>query len=366
MNASLKVALGTRSYDIVIGSGLLSSAGGLIAPLLQSRRVIIITDDAVEKLYLKSLVRSLEQQGIRSDSITLPHGEQTKSFSGLEKLMDHLLGLAPDRKTALIALGGGVIGDICGFAASILLRGVDFIQVPTTLLAQVDSSVGGKTGINARQGKNLIGSFYQPKLVIADIATLATLPKRELLAGYAEAVKYGVIGDPAFFAWLEKNGEKAVAGNGAALAHIVQESCRKKAAIVAKDEHESGLRAILNFGHTLGHALEAETSYSTILLHGEAVAIGMMLAMRLSVMRKLSSENDYVSLKNHLTRVGLPSSPRDIKFKWNAENLIKHCYQDKKAKDGGLTFVLAKGIGRTEIYPDITEAELKQVLASEL
>jgi len=365
MNATLHVELGSRSYDIVTGGKLLASAGALIAPLLKSKRVIIISDDNVAKLYLSELIKSLEGQGIKYHSVILPHGERTKSFSELEKLLDRLLEFNPERKTTLIALGGGVIGDITGFAASILLRGVDFIQIPTTLLAQVDSSVGGKTGINARQGKNLIGSFYQPRLVIADIATLLTLPRRQLLAGYAEAVKYGVISDAPFFAWLEEHGENALAGDLHTLSHIVHESCKTKAHIVASDERESGIRAILNFGHTLGHALEAETGYSDKLLHGEAVAIGMLLAMRLSVKRGLCKEQDYTRLKTHLDKVGIITSPRTIQ-KFDAARLIEHCTHDKKAKDGGLTFILSEGLGKTVIAEDVSRGELQELLVGEL
>jgi 3-dehydroquinate synthase len=365
MKELLHVALGNRSYDIAIGDGLLAQAGALIAPLLRGRRVIIVSDDNVAGLYLKQVQESLEARSIRQESVVLPHGEQSKSFATLETLLERLLALNPDRRVVLIALGGGVIGDITGFAASILLRGVDFIQVPTTLLAQVDSSVGGKTGINARQGKNLIGSFYQPRLVIADIAALLTLPRRELLAGYAEAVKYGVINNAPFFDWLEKHGNKALENDRQALAHIVRESCKAKAAIVASDEREAGVRALLNFGHTLGHALEAETGFSDLLLHGEAVAVGMVLAMRLSLMRGLCGEQDYERLKTLLDKAGLRTSPRAI-GKFDVARLIAHCTHDKKAIDGGLTFVLAETIGKTTLAADITKAELQALLEREL
>ncbi|HEU5047167.1 MAG TPA: 3-dehydroquinate synthase [Rickettsiales bacterium] len=364
MTSSLRVELGSRSYDIAIGEGLIGRAGELMSPLLKRKKTIIICDDTVAKLYLETLQASLTAQGITHNAVVLPHGEQTKSFSELEKLMEKLLDFAPDRNVTLIALGGGVIGDITGFAASILLRGVDFIQIPTTLLAQVDSSVGGKTGINTRHGKNLIGSFYQPRLVIADTAALLTLPRRELLAGYAEVVKYGVICDRQFFTWLEENGEQALAGDTQKLAHIVRASCKSKAEVVACDERESGVRAILNFGHTLGHALEAETGYSDKLLHGEAVSVGMMLAMKLSVMRGLSTDKDLERLKNHLAKAGMPAVLSDVKQTFDAEKLIEHCYHDKKAKDGGLTFVLAKGIGKTVICDDITRQELQQLLVN--
>ncbi|MEI7670299.1 MAG: 3-dehydroquinate synthase [Pseudomonadota bacterium] len=362
MNNTVKVALENRSYDIVIGEGLIAKAGELIFPILRRPKVIIISDENVAKLYLKYLTTSLENAGIKSNSIILPAGEATKSFSNLAQLIDNILSFAPDRNVTLIALGGGVIGDITGFAASILLRGVDFIQIPTSLLAQVDSSVGGKTGINTAYGKNLVGSFYQPKIVLADISSLLTLPKRQLIAGYAEVVKYGVIRDYDFFVWLLENGENAVSGNLNLLKHIVKESCKNKAEIVASDERESGIRAILNFGHTLGHSLEAETAYSDRLLHGEAIAIGMVLAMKISVNRKLSSNEDYEKLKNHLKKIGLPIDVREVIAKPNISQIIQHCYQDKKAFDGGLTFILVNEIGKCVIANDITEQEIELVL----
>jgi 3-dehydroquinate synthase len=363
---SLHVALGPRSYDIMIGSGLLKNAGSYIAPLLASKRVIIVTDKTVAPLYLNKLTASLTASGIQYSSIILPSGEATKSFHELELLLSKLLELNPDRKTTLIALGGGVIGDITGFAASILLRGIDFIQVPTTLLAQVDSAVGGKTGINTPHAKNLIGSFHQPRLVLADTDTLASLPKRELLAGYAEVVKYGVINDAPFFEWLECNGIKALAGEKELLAHMIHKSCEAKAMIVEKDERESGLRAILNFGHTLGHALEAEMGFSDKLLHGEAVAIGMVLALKLSVMRGLCTAEDCARVEQHLKTAGLKTSPLDVAPKWQSDCLIEHCYHDKKASGGGLTFILAQKIGKTIISHDIKRQELEALLADVL
>lgn len=366
MTDSLRVGLGERSYDIIIGQDLLANAAQWLKPVLRRPRVIVVTDEQVAPHYLQPLRAALQAGGIQSEAVVLAAGEATKSFAGLEHLMDALLALRPDRYVTLVALGGGVIGDITGFAASILLRGVDFIQIPTTLLSQVDSAVGGKTGINTRQGKNLIGSFYQPRLVLADHATFATLPRREMLAGYAEVVKYGVINDASFFAWLEQNGEAALSGDRKALTYAVRESCRAKADIVAKDEHESGLRALLNFGHTLGHALEAEAGYGDTLLHGEAVAIGMVLALRLSAQRGLCAPEEVERVRKHLAHVGLPVSPRDIPHPWNGEALIHHCYQDKKARDGGLTFVLAEKIGKTNIYHDVKKQELEVLLAEML
>jgi 3-dehydroquinate synthase len=363
MTARLNVALGDRSYEIIIGETLIENAGEHLRPLLKRPRVIIVTDEHVAPLYLATLESALDAAGIRHQSVTLPAGEQTKSFAPLEQLMDALLGYAPDRNTTLIALGGGVIGDITGFAASILLRGVDFIQIPTTLLAQVDSSVGGKTGINTKHGKNLVGSFYQPRLVLADIGTLASLPKRQLLAGYAEVVKYGVINDYPFFQWLEQHGTEAIAGDTQALIHIVLESCKAKAAIVGADEREGGVRALLNFGHTLGHALEAEAGFSDTLLHGEAVAIGMVLALHLSANKGLCAMADRDRVMRHLQAVGLPSIPGDIALRWDAAKLIAHCYHDKKAMDGKLTFILAEKIGKTFISHDITKSDLDTLLA---
>jgi len=366
MMASLHVELAERSYDIAIGEGLLEQAGKLLAPLLRRPRVIIVTDETVATLHLQTVKTALDNCNIAHTEVILPAGEHTKSYEQLQLLLDLLLAGTPDRNTTLIALGGGVIGDITGFAASILLRGIDFVQIPTTLLAQVDSSVGGKTGINTRYGKNLIGTFYQPRMVIADTNTLLTLPKRQLLAGYAEVVKYGTINDYPFFVWLEEHGSRALAGDKEALQYMVEESCKAKAEIVGKDERESGLRALLNFGHTLGHALEAELGYGDTLLHGESVAIGMVLALKLSVRRGLCEQDDYERVERHLKAAGLPVSPLNIRKQWNANQLIQHCYHDKKAMDGGLTFILASKIGKTSIHQDVTKQELEALLAETL
>ena len=290
----LSVALGDRAYPILIGSGLLERAGTWIAPLLKGRtRVVAITDSNVGPLHLPRLVAGLTASGITVESVRVPAGEGSKSWDGIASLVDRLLELRVDRGTLLLALGGGVIGDLVGFAASITMRGVDFVQIPTTLLAQVDSSVGGKTGINTKAGKNLVGTFYQPRLVLADLDCLTTLPVRERRSGYAEIVKHCVISDADMFGWLEAGGGQAViAGDKAALARAVKHSCETKAAIVAADEREGGQRALLNFGHTFGHALEAETGFSDRLYHGEAVAIGMVQAMDLSVSLGLCSAAD--------------------------------------------------------------------------
>jgi 3-dehydroquinate synthase len=344
----LSVDLSARSYEILIGRGLIAEAGKHIAPVLKQRRVIVVTDANVARHHLEALERALSTAGITSESIVLPAGEETKSFAGIENLMNRLLDTGIERNTTLVALGGGVIGDLTGFAAAIALRGIDFVQIPTTLLAQVDSSVGGKTGIDTPQGKNLVGAFHQPRLVLADTATLDTLPRRELLAGYAEVAKYGLINDPGFFAWLESHAADLIDGDDALRRHAILTSCRAKAAIVAADEREQGgQRALLNLGHTFAHALEAECGYSTELLHGEAVAIGMVLAFDLSASLGLAPLEDAARVQRHLASIGLPTSPSWIDGReWSAETLIRHMGKDKKVKDGRIAFVLARGIGR--------------------
>ena len=354
----LRVELGSRSYDIVIGRNLIAAAGEHILPLLAKRHVVIVTDANVAKLHLEALEHALTQAGIDVDSIIMPAGEATKSFAEVERLTGLLLDMKIERGTTLIALGGGVIGDLTGFVAAITLRGIDFIQVPTTLLAQVDSSVGGKTGINSPHGKNLVGAFYQPRLVLADTATLDTLNRRELLAGYAEVVKYGLIDEPDFFKWLEANGVDVIEGDEAARRHAISVSCRAKARIVGADERESGARALLNLGHTFGHALEAECGFSDELLHGEGVAIGMVMAFDLSVTLGLCPAEDAARVQRHLASVGLPTAPGSVQGRfWSAERLIGHMGRDKKVKDGRVGFVLARGIGQTfhPAYVDLAE-----------
>jgi 3-dehydroquinate synthase len=360
---TLRLDLGSRGYDILVGRGLIAQAGSRIAPLLKQKRVVVVTDRNVARLHLEGLERSLQVAGIASDAIVLEPGEQTKSFADLEDLTSRLFDLRVERNTTLIALGGGVIGDLTGFAAAITLRGIDFVQVPTTLLAQVDSSVGGKTGINAAQGKNLVGSFYQPRLVLTDTATLDTLPRRELLAGYAEVVKYGLINDPAFFSWLETNGADLVDGDGAARRHAILVSCRAKADVVGADEREAGARALLNLGHTFGHALEAECGYSDELLHGEAVAIGMVMAFDLSAQLGLCPMEDAARVQRHLASVGLPTSPGWIDGRdWSAERLIQHMQRDKKVTDGRIGFVLARGIGKAFFPAHVPLDEISAML----
>ncbi|HVY99821.1 MAG TPA: 3-dehydroquinate synthase [Dongiaceae bacterium] len=352
----LSVDLAARSYEILIGRGLIADAGRHIAPVLKQRRAVVVTDENVARHHLEALERSLQAADIAFESIVLPPGEETKSFAGLEDLVNRILDSGIERSTTLVALGGGVIGDLTGFAAAIALRGIDFVQIPTTLLAQVDSSVGGKTGIDTPQGKNLVGAFHQPRLVLADTATLDTLPRRELLAGYAEVVKYGLINDPAFFAWLESHAADLIDGDDALRRHAILESCKAKAAIVAADEREQGgRRALLNLGHTFAHALEAECGYSSELLHGEAVAIGMVLAFDLSASLGLAPLEDAARVQRHLASIGLPTSPTWIDGReWSAETLIRHMGKDKKVKDGRIAFVLARGIGRA-FFPAYAE-----------
>jgi 3-dehydroquinate synthase len=361
---TLNLDLGPRSYDIHVGAGLVGSAGVYIAPLIRHTPAIIITDRNVAEHHLAAFRNSMDAAGIETVVIELEPGEETKSFDRFEALVNSILDTRPERASTLIALGGGVIGDITGFAASVILRGIDFIQIPTTLLAQVDSSVGGKTGINTRHGKNLVGAFYQPRLVLADTEVLDTLPRRELLAGYAEMAKYGLLGDAEFLTWLEQNGASLIAGDQEARRYAVATSCHAKAAIVAEDEHENGRRALLNLGHTFGHALEAETGFGANLLHGEAVAIGMVMAFDLSVHLGLCPAEDAARARRHLAAVGLPTSLDALPGQgWRAETLIAHMHQDKKVRDGKVTFILARGIGRAFVEHDVDLAEVETLLA---
>jgi len=359
----ITVDLGQRSYDILIGPGLIDVAGAQIASRITTPRAFIITDTNVAPLLGDRLSASLGAAGIDHEMIVLPAGEATKSFGPFENLLDELLQRGIERATSLIALGGGVIGDITGFAASTLLRGINYVQVPTTLLAQVDSSVGGKTAINARHGKNLIGSFYQPRLVLADTQTLDTLPHRELLAGYAETVKYGLLGDAEFYAWLEANAAALLSGDDRARIHAVAKSCQMKAAIVAEDEREQDRRALLNLGHTFAHALEAETGFGELLLHGEAVAIGMALAFDLSARLKLCSPDDAARVRRHLQAVGLPTDPPGHpNGQWDVKRLISLIGADKKVAQGRPIFVLARAIGDAFIARDVDLGDVEAVL----
>lgn len=367
-HTALSVDLGRRSYDIVIGDDVLARAGTLIRPHLARPWTAIVTDRNVAALHLEELRRSLAAAGLASDVVVLPPGEGSKRFAEFERLVEALLALRPERSDCLVAFGGGVVGDMAGFAASVLLRGIDFIQIPTTLLAQVDSSVGGKTGIDSVHGKNLVGSFHQPRLVLADSDVLKTLPKREMLAGYAEVAKYGIIGDAAFFAWLETDAARVVAGDAEAVARAVTVSCEAKARVVAADEREAGLRETLNFGHTFGHALEAESGFSDALLHGEAVAFGMVLAARLSVVLGHCPAKDADRVAAHLAAIGLPARFKSLpQYKWNAERLVEHMAHDKKVRDGRVGFVLTRGIGTAftarDVPADRVRATLERALA---
>ncbi len=360
---TVTVALGERAYEIVVGEGLLGRAGAAIAPLLARPEVVVVTDETVAGLHLDTLATGLDDAGIGHRAIVLPPGERTKDFAHLERLVDALLEARVERDDTIVAFGGGVVGDIAGFAASILRRGVGMVQVPTTLLAQVDSSVGGKTGINTPRGKNLVGSFHQPRLVLADIDLLDTLPSRELLAGYAEVVKYGLIDDPALFTWLERHGGELLAGDKALRRQAVAASCRAKARVVARDEREAGARALLNLGHTFGHALEAAAGYDGRLLHGEAVAVGMVMAFDLSVRLGLCPPGDADRVRRHLAAVGLPVA-RTAVAGGDADTgvLLEHMKQDKKARDGRPVFVLANGIGRAFLTRDVAPEAVRSLL----
>ena len=364
---TLRVDLGERAYDIRIGAGLIDGLGDAMRQTVGERACWLVTDETVAGLHLDRAMASLSAAGLTATPIVLPPGEGSKTLATVERIVDEVLDGAPERRSTLIALGGGVIGDVTGFAASMILRGINYVQVPTTLLSQVDSSVGGKTGVNTRHGKNLLGAFYQPRLVIADTEVLDTLPRRELLAGYAEVVKYGLIRDAGFFAWLEENGAAMLDGDRDARRFAVRESCAAKAAVVAVDEREADIRALLNFGHTFGHALEAETGFSTELLHGEAVAIGMIMAFELSAALGLCDTDDGRRVRRHFEAVGLPTSVPDRQGRhWDAARLIGHMAHDKKVRDGRVTFILAHGIGDAFIAPDVDLAEVGRVIERSL
>lgn len=364
---SVPVSLGDRSYDISIGEGLLARAGGIVAPLLRRPMTAIVTDSNVAAAHLATLERALAAHGIRSTAIIMPPGEATKSYQHLAELCDRLLAAGIERRDRIIAFGGGVIGDLAGFAAAILRRGVDFIQIPTTLLSQVDSSVGGKTGINSPHGKNLIGAFHQPLAVITDISLLNTLPKRELASGYAEVAKYGLLGDNGFFEWLEAAAPTIMRGDAQARIHAIKRSCEAKARIVAEDETETGVRALLNLGHTFGHALESATNYSQRLLHGEGVSIGMVQAFRFSERLKLCAPGTSERVALHLKGVGLPTHvsqiPGDLP---PAATLLDMMRQDKKAQGGKLTFILVKGVGEAFIAKDVPDHDVLDFLTEDL
>jgi 3-dehydroquinate synthase len=362
----VNVPLGERGYDIAIGRGLIAELGRRIAALRPGAAVAIVSDEVVGARYLAAAEKALGDAGVRASRVVVPAGEASKSWRVLENVCEQLLAARIERGDLVVALGGGVVGDLAGFAAAILRRGLSIVQVPTTLLAQVDSSVGGKTGINSAHGKNQVGAFHQPVLVIADTALLDTLPPREFRAGYAEVVKYGLIGDAGFFAWLEANGRDVLAG-GPAREHAIATSCRAKAITVANDERESGERALLNLGHTFGHALEAAAGFSDRLLHGEAVAIGMALAFAFSARRGLLAPAEAARVERHLATVGLPTKPSDVAFEWpGADALMSLMAQDKKARRGKLTLILARGIGASFVAPDADPGEVRAFLAEKL
>lgn len=351
---TITVGLNARAYDIVIGEGVLDEAGARLGPFLSRPRVIVVTDENVRAAQGARLDAALEKAGLSSESIVLAPGEATKNFQTLETLLDRLLDLEVDREDLIIAFGGGVVGDIAGFAAAILRRGCRYAQIPTSLLAQVDSAVGGKTGVNMRQGKNLVGAFHQPQIVLSDVGVLDTLARRERVAGYAEIVKYAAIGDAEFFAWLEANGAAAIDAGPEARIAAIKRACEMKAAIVAADERETGERALLNLGHTFGHALEAALGYRGALLHGEAVAAGMGLAFDFSVREGVCAGADARRLKTHLRSVGLPAAIEDIPAARGvtADTLLTLMRQDKKITAGALALILARGIGDAYILRD--------------
>jgi 3-dehydroquinate synthase len=367
---NVDVALGDRAYDIVIGRGVLASLGEQVARLRPGVRTAIVTDRTVAKYWLEPTEASLASAGIPTSRIVVEEGEISKTYAGLEKVSEALIAAKIERNDLVIALGGGVVGDLAGFAAAILRRGVDFVQVPTSLLAQVDSSVGGKTGINSPQGKNLLGAFHQPVLVIADTAVLDTLSPRQFRAGYAEVAKYGVLGDEAFFTWLENNHSDIFKG-GSAREHAIATSCRAKAGFVSRDERETGERALLNLGHTFGHALEAATGFSDRLFHGEGVSIGMTLAAQFSAKLGMIGEADAARVERHLIDAGLPTRLQDIagfaqEGLADADALMALMAQDKKVKRGKLTFILLEAVGRAVIAKDVEPAPVRDFLKEKL
>ena len=367
MADTVRVELGPRSYDVRIGPGLLERAGAEIAPLLKRPRVAVLTESRVAAAHLSALEAGLSAAGIAMEAHALPPGEGTKGWAGLTEAVEWLLEAKVERRDVVVAFGGGVIGDLAGFAAAILRRGVRFVQVPTTLLAQVDSSVGGKTGINTAQGKNLVGAFHQPALVLADIGVLDTLPPRDFLAGYGEVVKYGLLGDAAFFRWLEGNGPALAAGDRELRQHAVRRSVEMKAGIVSRDETEEGERALLNLGHTFCHALEAATGYSDRLLHGEGVAIGCALAFELSARLGLCPQEEPSRVRAHLRAMGMKTDLSDIPGELpGPEALLGLMAQDKKVVDGRLRFILARGIGEAFVADGEDPAAVRRLLADRL
>lgn len=366
MTIDVPVALGGRAYDVKIGPGLLQEAGTIIAPLTRSRRVVVVTDETVAALHLPRLAEALQRSGLAVEAIVLPPGEQTKSWLWLERLCDGLLERELDRGDLVLAFGGGVIGDLTGFAAAVYKRGIDFVQIPTTLLAQVDSSVGGKTAIDTLRGKNLIGAFHQPRLVLADLDVLTTLSDRELRCGHAEVIKHGLLGDAEFFSWIRKNTSRVLARDSEALTHIVRRSVEMKADIVAQDEREGGVRALLNLGHTFGHAFETEAGHGDALLHGEAVGLGLALAFRFSALLGFCTAEDAGAAAGAVAAAGLPTTLSAVEGRpFAADRLLHHMAQDKKASRGQLTFVLARGIGQAFVMRGVEPDVVRRFLISE-
>lgn len=366
MSRAIAVGLGARAYEVVVGAGLIAEAGARLAPHLRRQRLAVVSDETVWALHGARLSASLQAAGVAVLPIVIAPGEQAKSFAGLAELIDRLLGLELDRGDVIAAFGGGVVGDLAGFAAAIYKRGIDFVQIPTTLLAQVDSSVGGKTAIDVAAGKNLVGAFHQPRLVLADLDVLASLPDREMRAGYAEVIKYGLLGDFGFFEWLEAHGDEVLAREPQALSRAVGRCVQMKAEIVAEDETEQGRRALLNLGHTFGHALEAETGFGAALLHGEAVAAGQALAFRFSAAQGLCRAQDAVRAERAIAAAGLPTTLGDVTgHPFAADRLVAHMAQDKKAQGGRLTFILARGIGEAFVARDVDAGQVRGFLLAE-
>jgi 3-dehydroquinate synthase len=360
------VGLGERSYDILIGSGLVGGAGPRIREVLPGARAAVVTDETVAAHHLTPLMRSLAEAGVAASPVVIPPGEGSKSFAVFESVVDAVIDGRFERGDAVVALGGGVVGDLAGFVAGVVRRGMRLVQIPTTLLAQVDSSVGGKTGINVRQGKNLVGVFHQPDLVLADTDVLDTLSPRDFRAGYAEVAKYGLIDDAPFFEWLEANWRDVFAG-GPARSRAIAVSCRSKAAIVGRDERETGERALLNLGHTFGHALEAAAGYTGALVHGEAIAVGMVLAHDFSVRMNMMGPDDATRVRRHFEAVGLPTRLDQVPCALpDAEGLLALIMQDKKVARGALTFILTRGIGRSFIAREVPPEAVRAFLAEEL
>ena len=366
MTQIVTVALEGRSYEVAIGRGLIAAAGRHIGPLLDRPVTAVVMDATIADLHGDRLLSALRAAGIRADPVVVPPGEATKSFDGLAELTDRLLALELDRADRIVAFGGGVVGDLAGFAAAIYKRGVDFIQIPTTLLAQVDSSVGGKTAIDTPRGKNLVGVFHQPRLVLADLDVLDTLPDREMICGYAEVLKYGLLGDAVFFEGLEANTPNILARETDALAWAVRRCVEMKAQIVAEDEREGGRRALLNLGHTFGHAVEAANGYGEALKHGEAVGLGCALAFRFSARLGLCAGQDAHRAERAIAAAGLPVRLRDVAgHPFRADALIESMAQDKKARGGALTFVLVRGIGQAYVAKGVEARPLRDFLLEE-